>query len=139
MINGLVYDYESIKLQLPTGLVVLAESVSYNDKKDDEVVQGVSNLPAGLGRGAYSGECELEIGRSEYEKLNSHLAVESFFKTLKAEVEVFEYMELYCNKRRRHSALGYAILIAVTHCNVAYLLCIAPGEVQQYAAVFSAW
>jgi len=52
---------------------------------------------------------------------------ESFFKTLKAEVEelkrrcskrqirtsVFEYIEAYYNRRRRHSALGYAIPIAL--------------------------
>jgi transposase InsO family protein len=58
---------------------------------------------------------------------------ESFFKTLKAEadkvegrhskeevrVEVFEYIELYYNKRRRHSALGYAIPIALTHYGTA--------------------
>ncbi|MDR2792707.1 MAG: integrase core domain-containing protein, partial [Treponema sp.] len=58
---------------------------------------------------------------------------ERFFKTLKAEadkvdgrqtkeaerVEVCEYMEQYYNKRRRHSALGYAISIALTHCSTA--------------------
>jgi transposase InsO family protein len=58
---------------------------------------------------------------------------ERFFKTLKAEadkvegrhtkeevrVEVFEYRELYYTKRRRDTALGYAIPIAVTHCNTA--------------------
>jgi transposase InsO family protein len=58
---------------------------------------------------------------------------ERFFKTLKAEVdtlegrhtkeevrvEVFEYMELYYNKRRRYSALGYALPIALTHFNTA--------------------
>jgi hypothetical protein len=79
MINGLVYDFESIKLNLPTGLVVMAESVSYNDKKDDEVINGISNIPVGLGRGEYSGECEIEFGRSEYEKLNSQLAADGGF------------------------------------------------------------
>jgi hypothetical protein len=51
---------------------------------------------------------------------------ESFFKTLKKEmdnlegrVEVFEYMEMYYNKRRRHSALDYAVPAAVTPCNTA--------------------
>jgi transposase InsO family protein len=58
---------------------------------------------------------------------------ENFFKTLKGEVdklegrhtkeevrvEVFEYIELYYTKRRRYSALGYVILIAVTPCNAA--------------------
>jgi hypothetical protein len=79
MINGLVYDYESIKVLLPTGLIVLLESISYNDKKDDEVINGVSNLPAGIGRGAYSGECELEIGRFEYEKINAASAASGGF------------------------------------------------------------
>jgi len=54
---------------------------------------------------------------------------ESFFKTLKTELEVtkrryrakevktmvFEYIETYYNRCRRHSALGYAIPIAVTN------------------------
>jgi hypothetical protein len=58
---------------------------------------------------------------------------ERFFKPLKEEldkvegrhtkeevrVEVFEYIELYYTKRRRDTALGYAIPIALTHCNVA--------------------
>jgi len=53
---------------------------------------------------------------------------ESFFKTLKIELDdlkrrcsknhiktaVFEYIEIYYNRRRRHSALGYAIPIALT-------------------------
>ena len=53
---------------------------------------------------------------------------ESFFKTLKLELDdlkrrcsknhirtsVFEYIEVYYNRRRRHSALGYAIPIALT-------------------------
>jgi transposase InsO family protein len=34
-------------------------------------------------------------------------------------IEGCEYMEPYYNKRRRHSALGYAIPIALTHCNTA--------------------
>jgi hypothetical protein len=79
MINGLVYDYESIKVLLPTGLIVLLESISYNDKKNDEVVTGVSNLPVGIGRGEYSGECELEIGRFEYEKINMASAASGGF------------------------------------------------------------
>ncbi|MDR2798333.1 MAG: IS3 family transposase [Treponema sp.] len=58
---------------------------------------------------------------------------ERFFKTLKAEVdkvegshtkeevrvEVCEYMELYYNKRRRDTAIGYALPIALTHYNTA--------------------
>jgi transposase InsO family protein len=53
---------------------------------------------------------------------------ESFFKTLKTELDmlkgrhnanevqaaVFEYIEIYYNRQRRHSALGYAMPIALT-------------------------
>jgi transposase InsO family protein len=58
---------------------------------------------------------------------------ESFFKTLKTELDVserrysakqvkslvFEYIEIYYNRRRRHSALGYAIPVALTNNFVA--------------------
>jgi transposase InsO family protein len=58
---------------------------------------------------------------------------ESFFKTLKAELDilkgnhsskevqtgVFEYIEIYYNRSRRHSALGYAIPIALAPNNAA--------------------
>jgi transposase InsO family protein len=54
---------------------------------------------------------------------------ESFFKTLKWELDVldgrhtktqvrtavFEHSEIYYNKGRRHSAIGYAILVALTN------------------------
>jgi hypothetical protein len=72
MINGNVYDFESIKVQLPTGMVVMLESISYKDKKDDEVITGVNNLPVGIGRGEYSGECEIEISRHEFDKLDAY-------------------------------------------------------------------
>jgi transposase InsO family protein len=53
---------------------------------------------------------------------------ESFFKTLKWELDilegrhtkaqvraaVFEYIEIYYNKSRRHSAIGYATPVALT-------------------------
>jgi hypothetical protein len=79
MINGNVYDFESIKVQLPTGMVVMLESISYKDKKDDEVITGVHNLPVGIGRGEYSGECEIEISRHEFDKLDSFAATTGGF------------------------------------------------------------
>jgi transposase InsO family protein len=58
---------------------------------------------------------------------------ETFFKTLKTELEtlgrrynkgqiktaVFEYIEIYYNRCRRHSALGYATPLALTNNNAA--------------------
>lgn len=72
MINGQVYSFESIKVNLPTGPVLLLESISYKDKKEDEVITDVSNLPAGIGRGEYSGDCDMELARSEYNKLDEY-------------------------------------------------------------------
>jgi hypothetical protein len=48
MVNGLVYDFESIKLMLPTGLTLGAESVEYGDEKGDEVISGSNGLPLGV-------------------------------------------------------------------------------------------
>ena len=74
MINGVIYDFESIKLMLPTGLSLTFEKISYKDKKDDEVITGASGIPIGIGRGEYSGECEMELGRMEYNLLEVHSA-----------------------------------------------------------------
>jgi hypothetical protein len=74
MINGMVYDFESIKCELPSGLSIMSEKISYGDKKDDEVVYSSNNLPVGIGRGAYSGDCEIEFGRIEYDAFNQFTA-----------------------------------------------------------------
>jgi transposase InsO family protein len=70
-----------------------------------------------------------EVRQSMSRKGNcrDNACAESFFKTLKAELEVFdgkhtkkqvqttvfEYIEIYYNKKRRHSALGYATPVEV--------------------------
>jgi transposase InsO family protein len=69
---------------------------------------------------------------------------ESFFKTLKTELDifegnhnlkevqtgVFEYIEIYYNRCRRHSALGYAVPIALTPNIAASILSDKSGDVQ---------
>lgn len=79
MINGLIYDFESIKLMLPTGLILGCESVEYSDEKNDEVICGTNNLPLGIGRGEWKGTCKLELQRFEYDKLNIFAAVSGGF------------------------------------------------------------
>jgi transposase InsO family protein len=70
-----------------------------------------------------------EVRQSMSRKGNcwDNACAESFFKTLKwdldiswkkhtrqeVKTEIFEYIEIYYNRRRRHSALGYAIPIAL--------------------------
>jgi hypothetical protein len=79
MINGLIYDFESIKLMLPTGLTLGCESIDYSDEKGDEVVTGSNGLPLGIGRGEYKGTCKLELQRMEYDKLNLFSAASGGF------------------------------------------------------------
>jgi hypothetical protein len=98
MINGLVYDYESIKLVLPSGLSIMSEKISYGDKKDDEVVYGSNGLPVGIGRGEYSGDFEIEFGRAEYETLNLFTASSGGFYNSDAD---------YCELWAIWSGVGY--------------------------------
>ena len=79
MVNGLIYDFESIKLMLPTGLILGCESVEYSDEKPDEVITGTNNLPLGVGRGEWKGTCKLELQRFEYDKLNVFSAASGGF------------------------------------------------------------
>jgi len=72
MINGVIYDFESIKPYLPTGMILTCEKISYKDKKDDEVITGSNSVPIGIGRGEYTGDVELELGRDEYDKLDEY-------------------------------------------------------------------
>jgi len=72
MINGTVYDYESIKALMPTGFILGLEKINYKDKKDDEVITGTNGLPRGIGRGEYTGDVEIEMGRDEYDVLDAY-------------------------------------------------------------------
>jgi hypothetical protein len=72
MINGIIYDYESIQAHLPSGVTRTLEKINYKDKKDDEAITGTNGLPLGIGRGAYSGTCDAEIGRAEYDELDAY-------------------------------------------------------------------
>ena len=72
MINGRVYDFQSIKLTMVTGYIVDLESIEYSDQMDDEVRTGTSGVPIGIGRGEYSGECTVEMSLSDYNKIDAH-------------------------------------------------------------------
>jgi hypothetical protein len=91
MVNGIVYDFEALKCMLPSGLTVLLESITYSDKKDNEVIVGYNNLPVGVGGGEYSGECEIEMGRFEYDKLNAYSAGSGGFYNMPAVPVIASY------------------------------------------------
>jgi hypothetical protein len=79
MINGTVYDYESIKALMPTGFILGLEKITYKDKKDDEVITGTNGLPRGVGRGEYTGDVEVEMGRDEYDLLDAYASAHGGF------------------------------------------------------------
>jgi hypothetical protein len=79
MINGIIYDFESIKCILPSGLSLTLEKIAYKDKKDDEVITGANSPPIGIGRGEYSGDCEVEFGRAEYDMLDVYASAHGGF------------------------------------------------------------
>ena len=45
---------------------------------------------------------------------------ESFFKSLKMELEIFEYIEIWYNKKRRHSTLNYKTIQEFNNQNKIY-------------------
>ncbi|MDR3145791.1 MAG: hypothetical protein LBU21_05895 [Treponema sp.] len=79
MVNGIIYDFESTKIMLPSSMIIVCESISYSDKKDDEVITGTNNLPVGIGRGEYSGDCEIEMSQADYNLLNASAAASGGF------------------------------------------------------------
>jgi len=79
MINGIIYDFESTKALLPTGMILTLEKISYKDKKDDEVITGTNSLPVGIGRGEYTGDVEVELGRAEYDLLDAYASAHGGF------------------------------------------------------------
>ena len=99
----------------------LKELIFHSDRGkqycSDEFVKNLKNLcPSARQSMSRKGNCW------------DNACAESFFKTLKMELDlserrynkkqlktiIFEYIEVYYNRRRRHSAFGYAIPIALT-------------------------
>ncbi|GAB6170784.1 hypothetical protein JCM15765_02620 [Paradesulfitobacterium aromaticivorans] len=69
MINGRVYDWESITIALPYGVVIGIESIEYKDSKEKEFVYGKGAMPVGRGEGNYKAEGKLTVLREEYQNL----------------------------------------------------------------------
>lgn len=70
MINGKTYDFESIKIQLPTGQVSTAESIKYGAKKDVDILTDKNGMPRGMARKAFEGDFEMDMSIADYEILS---------------------------------------------------------------------
>ncbi|MBW7997526.1 MAG: hypothetical protein FVQ81_13310 [Candidatus Glassbacteria bacterium] len=65
MINGLTYDWESVTITLPTGMVFEAQDIEYSDEKEITPVYGKGGMARAYGRGNYKAEGKLTLLRSE--------------------------------------------------------------------------
>jgi hypothetical protein len=79
VINGKHYDFESIKIALPSGMFSMAESIKYSDKKEAKVHTGIGGVQTGYGLGAYEGDCEIETEREDYDAILGAASAVGFY------------------------------------------------------------
>lgn len=72
-INGNLYDWESVEIQLPNGTVIGIESISYNDERPITPRHGKGSTPRGYGRGNYKASGSMELDLDEAERLRKAL------------------------------------------------------------------
>ena len=72
-VNGVLYDWESVEIQLPSGVAVGVTSISDNDERGVEPRYGKGNKPRGYGRKNYKASGNLELDRDEFEALKDNL------------------------------------------------------------------
>ncbi len=68
-INGNTYDWESITIQGPQGVMIDVQEISYNDERPVEPTYGKGSLPHGYGRKNYKATGSLTLLRTEYNAL----------------------------------------------------------------------
>jgi len=67
-INGNLYDWESVEIQLPNGTAVGVAEIGYSDEQSIEARYGKGSVPRGYGRGNYKASGSLTMDRDEYER-----------------------------------------------------------------------
>jgi len=80
-INGNLYDWESIEVQLPSGLAVGVTEISYNDERGIEARYGKGSIPRGYGRKNYKASGNMSLDKDEAERLRSNLGGGFFTKS----------------------------------------------------------
>jgi hypothetical protein len=69
MINGVLYDWESVEVTLPSGVAIGITNISYKDERKVEPRYGKGSTPRGYGRKNYKASSSMELDRDEAEKL----------------------------------------------------------------------
>lgn len=78
-INGNLYDWESMEIQLPSGGAVGITEISYSDERPVEPRHGKGGKSRGYGRKNYKASGSMTLDRDEAERLRKSLGG-SFYK-----------------------------------------------------------
>lgn len=73
MINGNLYDWESVEIMLPNGISVGVTSIDYDDERPLEERYGRGSTPRGYGRKNYKASAKLEMDLDESQRLTEAL------------------------------------------------------------------
>lgn len=74
MINGSLYDWESVNIMLPSGLAIGISNIDYDDERPIEERYGKGSQPRGYGRKNYKASAKMELDIDEAERLAIFLA-----------------------------------------------------------------
>ena len=66
-INGNTYDWESVLIEMPQGVAISIEEISYNDSRDIEAIYGKGSTAHKYGRKNYEASVSMTLDRDEYE------------------------------------------------------------------------
>ncbi|WP_027360749.1 hypothetical protein [Desulforegula conservatrix] len=86
-INGNLYDWEGIEIQLPSGGAVGITEISYADERPVEARYGKGGKPRGYGRKNYKASGSMTLDRDEAERLRKSLGG-SYYKTTPFNINV---------------------------------------------------
>jgi len=72
-INGVYYDWESVEIQIPSGLAVGMTEINYSDERPIEPRYGKGATPRGYGRKNYKASGSGSLDKDEFERLRESL------------------------------------------------------------------
>lgn len=67
MINGQLYDWESMEIRLKDQTLIGCTEIAYSDERAIEYRYGKGTTPRGFGRKNYSAQCSVVLDRDEFE------------------------------------------------------------------------
>ena len=73
MINGNLYDWESVEIQLPNGIAIGVTNIDYDDERPVEERYGKGSVPRGYGRKNYKASAKMELDLDEAARLQAAL------------------------------------------------------------------